>query len=160
MSTFLCTSPQKTFAAAKNLSTFLEQGDVLGLCGNLGAGKTWFTQGVAQGLGLPKDIAVTSPTFALVNEYQGGRLSMVHMDLYRIENDLELEHLGLEEMLDRAGVALVEWCEKYPILPADHLRISLQIQDAQSRLLHIHATGPRSEKLAAQWLQVLRSIPG
>lgn len=154
---YLCTGPRETFAAGEKLGPLLAQGEVIGLVGDLGAGKTLFVQGLAKGLGVPASVAVTSPTFSLVNEYRGGRLSLVHIDLYRIEEEGELEHLGLEELIDFAGVSAVEWCERFSVLPDDHLLITIDIPDAQHRVLHASGTGPRSRNLAQQWSSVLCS---
>ncbi|MBL4634889.1 MAG: tRNA (adenosine(37)-N6)-threonylcarbamoyltransferase complex ATPase subunit type 1 TsaE [Kofleriaceae bacterium] len=158
---YVCTGPGETFAAGARLATFLKEGDVIGLVGNLGAGKTLFVQGLAQGLSVPDSVAVTSPTFSLVNEYRGGRLSLVHIDLYRIEEAAELEHLGLEELIDLAGVSAVEWCERFPVLPEDHLLINIEIPDIKTpgvdhRVLQVRGTGPRSRALADEWGNDLR----
>ena len=90
----------------------LESGSVLGLIGDLGAGKTHFSKGIVEGL--DSDDLVTSPTFSLVNEYRGGRLPVFHFDFYRMESIDELESVGWEEYLDQEGVLLVEWADKFP----------------------------------------------
>jgi tRNA threonylcarbamoyladenosine biosynthesis protein TsaE len=92
------------------MAATLEAGDVVLLTGNLGLGKTVFARGVAAGLGVPAD-EVHSPSFALVHQYRG-RLPVHHIDLYRIEKDADLDELGLEEILGREGVAVVEWAER------------------------------------------------
>ena len=137
------------------LAEVLEAGDVIGLIGDLGAGKTLLTQGVAAGLGVPESVRVTSPTFSLINEYPAGRLPMVHVDLYRIEAEAELEHIGLEEMLDNAGVSLVEWCERFAVLPDDHLVVRIEIVGETQRTLAASGTGPRSTEIAAKWATLL-----
>ncbi len=137
------------------LAKLLVAGDVIGLIGDLGAGKTLLTQGVAAGLGVPESVRVTSPTFSLINEYAGGRLPMVHVDLYRIEVEAELEHIGLEEMLDNAGVSSVEWCERFPVLPDDHLLVRIAIEGENKRVLSARGTGPRSTEVATAWAQLL-----
>ena len=94
----------------------LRGGEVLALCGELGAGKTHFTQGLARGLGIDPS-AVTSPTFTLVHEYGGGRLPLYHFDFYRLESAEEALAIGWEEYLDDpCGVVLVEWANKFPQL--------------------------------------------
>jgi tRNA threonylcarbamoyladenosine biosynthesis protein TsaE len=133
----------------------LREGDVVGLTGNLGAGKTAFVQGLASGLQVPETVRVTSPTFSLVNEYAGGRLPMVHMDLYRIEEDKELEHLGLEEMMDGPVVSAVEWCERFDVLPDDYLQVTIHIVGDEQRQIEIQGTGPRSQTLASAWSRAL-----
>tara|TARA_R110002096_G_scaffold143328_1_gene299064 strand:- start:15271 stop:15747 length:477 start_codon:yes stop_codon:yes gene_type:complete len=150
-----CNGPEATFEAGRMLAKLLVAGDVIGLIGDLGAGKTLLTQGVAAGLGVPESVRVTSPTFSLINEYAGGRLPMVHVDLYRIEVEAELEHIGLEEMLDNAGVSSVEWCERFPVLPDDHLLVRIAIEGENKRVLSARGTGPRSTEVATAWAQLL-----
>lgn len=152
---YVCQGPEATFEAGRLLAEFLQPGDVIGLVGDLGAGKTLLTQGVAAGLGVPESVRVTSPTFSLINEYEGGRLSMVHVDLYRIESDSELEHIGLEEMLDNDGVSSVEWCEKFPVLPDDHVMVSFEITGSDSRVMSAKGTGPRSTAVVCEWAKTL-----
>lgn len=104
-------SAAETLALGRRLAERLGPGDVLALRGDLGAGKTHLAKGVAAGLGIDPD-AVTSPTFTIVQEHDGGRLPLLHLDLYRIESDAELARLGLDELLDGDAVALVEWPER------------------------------------------------
>ncbi|MCP4448575.1 MAG: tRNA (adenosine(37)-N6)-threonylcarbamoyltransferase complex ATPase subunit type 1 TsaE [Myxococcales bacterium] len=152
-----CLGPEATFEAGRSLAAILRAGDVIGLIGDLGAGKTLLTQGVAAGLGVPESVRVTSPTFSLINEYAGGRLPMVHVDLYRIEAEAELEHIGFEEILDNSGVSSVEWCEKFPVLPEDHLMVTIGIAGEGSRILSANGTGPRSTAIASAWASALGS---
>lgn len=108
-------TPEDTFAAGEALARELGAGDVVGLVGELGAGKTVFIQGLARGLGVPPEVPVTSPTFTLVNEYRGGRLPLFHVDLYRLEREDELEDVGLDELYRRGdGVVAVEWFDRFP----------------------------------------------
>ncbi len=100
-------SEQETEALGRRLAQTLRPGDVIALDGDLGAGKTAFTRGLAAGLGYPG--RVTSPTFTIVNEYDGGRLSLFHFDLYRLTSPEELFDIGWEDYLDRGGVCCVEW---------------------------------------------------
>jgi tRNA threonylcarbamoyladenosine biosynthesis protein TsaE len=114
--TVVSTSPEVTAGAGEELARVLGPGDVVALTGELGAGKTCFVQGVVRGLG--GTVAATSPTFVLVNEYRG-RLPVHHVDAYRTTSLTELLDLGLEELLDGAGVTLIEWADKLmPLLPA------------------------------------------
>lgn len=103
------TSVEETEAAGCAFGKVLTAGAVVALLGDLGAGKTAFARGVAAGLGI--DARVTSPTFALVNEYQG-KIPLFHFDLYRLPGADELYDLGLDEYLERGGVCLMEWAER------------------------------------------------
>ncbi len=98
----------------------LRRGDVLALCGDLGAGKTHFVKGVAAGIGA--DASVTSPTFTLIHEYLGGRLPVYHFDFYRLEDEDEAIKIGLDEYLDGDGICLIEWADKFPGLLPPHTR--------------------------------------
>jgi len=107
---------EETEAAGERLGRTLGPSDVVGLIGELGAGKTCFVQGLTRGLGVT--VHATSPTFVLVNEYRG-RLPVHHVDAYRTTTVTELADLGLEEMIDGDGVTVIEWAEKArPLLPA------------------------------------------
>ncbi len=121
-------------------------GDVLALVGPLGAGKTTFAQGLAQGLDVPADRHVASPSFALVNEHPG-RVPFVHADLYRIERAEELRELGLEEAYDRAATA-VEWADRFAgVLPGDHVAVTFAFAEAGARQITFCPAGPRSREL-------------
>ncbi len=115
MSLVITKTPEETLVLGENLGKCLEAGDIVLLFGDLGAGKTTLTQGICRGLGLPEGEYIRSPTFTLINEYQG-TLPIYHIDLYRLESLEEMETLGLEEVLFGQGVAIVEWSEKlFPI---------------------------------------------
>src|SRR5690348_17693831 len=115
----------------ERLGRALRAGDVVGLIGPLGAGKTTFVQGLARGAGVPPERHVASPTFALVNEHPG-RVSLVHADLYRINVAAELDELGLSDAFDRAAVA-IEWLDRFPeSTPADRLRSEEHTSELQS----------------------------
>src|SRR5215831_12027460 len=102
----------------ERLGRALAAGDVVGLIGPLGAGKTTFVQGLARGAGVPSDRHVASPTFTLVNEHPG-RVSLVHVDFYRINDAREVPELGLGDAFDRAAVA-IEWLDRFPeVAPAE-----------------------------------------
>ena len=102
-------SESETEALGEALGRELRAGDVLALDGDLGAGKTAFTRGLARGLGYPG--RVTSPTFTIVNEYEGGRLPLFHFDLYRLTSPEELFDIGWEDYLERGGICCVEWSQ-------------------------------------------------
>ncbi|MGI5840101.1 MAG: tRNA (adenosine(37)-N6)-threonylcarbamoyltransferase complex ATPase subunit type 1 TsaE [bacterium] len=108
----------------RSLAAYLEPGSVVCLAGELGAGKTVFAQGVAAGLGVEEP--VNSPTFTLVNEYQG-RLPFYHLDLYRLESPESLYDLGYEEYFDSDGIVLIEWAERAAgFLPRELLRVEIE----------------------------------
>ncbi len=119
-------SPEATRALGRRLAECLAPGDVVALHGGLGAGKTHLAKGVAEGLGIdPGD--VTSPTFTIVHEHDAGGVSLLHLDLYRIETRADAERLGLGELLSGDAVALVEWPgHAFGLLPSDtvHLRLT------------------------------------
>ena len=134
MQTFSCTvvthAPQETAALAKRLGAAADAGTVLCLVGDLGAGKTLFTQGFARGLGVTEE--VTSPTFALMNQYCG-RLPVTHFDLYRLEREEELDEIGFYEFAEPSGgVVLIEWADKFPdALPKPHIRLEIERGDTE-----------------------------
>jgi tRNA threonylcarbamoyladenosine biosynthesis protein TsaE len=145
------TSPEATREAASALARHLAPGDAIGLVGDLGAGKTCFVQGLARGLGVPDSVRVTSPTFTLINEHRGGRLALYHVDLYRIDRPGELDHIGLDDLFGAPAVVAVEWCDRFPVLPADHLRIELGTVAENERALDAVGRGARGTALAAAW---------
>ena len=106
---FLTNSPLETEAVGEKLAKQLPPGTVIAYRGDLGAGKTAFTRGLARGLGY--DEPVTSPTYTIVNEYLGGRLPLFHFDMYRLRSSEDLWDIGWEDYLDRGGVCAVEWSE-------------------------------------------------
>jgi tRNA threonylcarbamoyladenosine biosynthesis protein TsaE len=121
------------------LAARLKPGDVIALSGELGAGKTCLVKGIAHGLGIAQD--VTSPTFTLIHEYQGGRLPLYHLDLYRLRHLAEAEAIGVDEYLAGNGVTVVEWAERIDhILPAHTQRIRLTIRSETQR--DIELTSP------------------
>jgi tRNA threonylcarbamoyladenosine biosynthesis protein TsaE len=116
-------SEDETAAIGRELAATLSAGDVMLLCGDLGAGKTAFVRGLAEGLGVDRG-EVSSPTFTLIQEYRGGRLALFHVDLYRIEDPREFDELGLDEIAED-GVLAIEWADKYPRPPAHAVRVSI-----------------------------------
>ena len=146
-----------TVAAGVSLALLLKPGDAVALVGDLGAGKTSLACGITTGLAAP--VAATSPTFALVQRYDGGRLLVWHVDLYRLEHARELRELGLDDFLGvacgpSAGVALIEWADNFDVMPTDHLRIELA-HAAGGRALTVRGTGPRGTALATAWAAAL-----
>jgi tRNA threonylcarbamoyladenosine biosynthesis protein TsaE len=142
-------SPQETRALAALLGPLLAPGDVVALHGELGSGKTEFVHGLAQGLEVPPDQGVASPSFALIHEYRG-RLLLIHLDLYRLENQPPEMLPDLEDYLEGGGVVAVEWAERLaPLLPEDHLEVRLLLAGDQDRDLTFASHGPRSQQLLA-----------
>jgi tRNA threonylcarbamoyladenosine biosynthesis protein TsaE len=113
-----------TAEAGRSLAPLLSAGSVVLLFGDLGAGKTAFVRGLAEGLGVgPED--VSSPTFTIMQEYRGGRLPLFHVDLYRLNGAREVEDLGLEEIA-ASGVLAIEWAERLPWPPPDAVRVTIE----------------------------------
>ena len=106
---YITTSPEETEAVAFALAQGLSAGTIIAYTGDLGAGKTAFTRGLARGLGC-KEI-VTSPTYTIVNEYLGGRIPLFHFDMYRLRSSDDLFDIGWDDYLDRGGICAVEWSE-------------------------------------------------
>lgn len=117
-------SEAETEAVGEALAKDLAPGTVIAFTGDLGAGKTAFTRGLARGLGIRDRI--TSPTFTIVNEYEGGRLPLFHFDMYRLESSDELFDIGWEDYLHRGGVCAVEWSEKVSDALTDALRVDIR----------------------------------
>jgi len=144
------------------LGELLQGGELLLLSGQLGSGKTCLTQGVAWGIGVKEH--ARSPTFVLVSEYQG-RVPLYHVDLYRIDELMEMEELGLEEYFQRRGVCVIEWAEKATLLlPQENLSITLETTGPQERLIGLSARGVHYEtllnKLRASYAHGLKAPAG
>ena len=121
---YLSHNEQETEALGQRLAAALSPGAVVAYRGGLGMGKTAFTRGLARGLGYSG--RVTSPTFTIVNEYEGGRLPLFHFDMYRLEDDDALFDIGWEDYLDRGGVCAVEWSEQVAdAMPADTVYVTI-----------------------------------
>lgn len=132
MASIISHSPQQTLELGRQLAASLRRGDVLALAGDLGAGKTQFTKGVAEGLGVESD--VTSPTFTLVHEYHGGKLPLFHIDLYRLEDEEEVLGIGIDDYLESDGVTLIEWADKFEaLMPSDVRWVRFNILEGDDR---------------------------
>ena len=129
---FITNTPEETEALGARLARALEPGAVVAFTGDLGAGKTAFVRGLARGLGI-RD-RVTSPTFTVVNEYEGGRLPLFHFDLYRLGCADELFDIGWEDYLARGGVCAVEWSERMEeLLEPGTVRVDLRRGEDEDR---------------------------
>jgi tRNA threonylcarbamoyladenosine biosynthesis protein TsaE len=133
-------SSEETQRLGGLLAPLLVPGDVLVMSGDLGAGKTTFVQGLAKGLGIVE--RVTSPTFVLMKEYQGGRFPLMHLDVYRLGKVQEVIDLGIDEYFDPSYVVVVEWGDKVePLLPQDHLTIELVHEGGDLRNITLTGKG-------------------
>ena len=131
---FISNSPEATAAAGAECARGARRGDVYGLTGDLGAGKTQFVKGFVVELGSGEQ--VTSPTFALIHEYSGGRIPVYHFDFYRLETADEVARLGLDEYLFGDGVCIIEWGDRFAeLLPQDTRWISLEVQGETVRAI-------------------------
>ena len=137
MAEYVTNSPEETEALGRRLGEKLSPGAVVAFTGDLGAGKTAFTRGLARGLGISE--RVTSPTFTIVNEYEGGRLPLFHFDMYRLGSADELFHIGWEDYLARGGVCAVEWSENVAeAIEDDAVRVDIaRGEDDNSRVIRV-----------------------
>ena len=141
---FETNSPEETEALGEKLASRLTPGSIIAYTGDLGAGKTAFTRGVARGLGTPD--RVTSPTYTVVNEYLSGRLPLFHFDMYRLSSSEELFDIGWEDYLDRGGVCAVEWSENV----ADAMENAI--------LVSIEKTGEATRRITLEGGEVLADL--
>jgi tRNA threonylcarbamoyladenosine biosynthesis protein TsaE len=140
-------SIQETVSLGKNVGEALTAGDVIALMGELGSGKTWFTKGLALGIGVSSETIVTSPSFALINEYEG-RHPLFHMDAFRLERLSDFLLAGLDEYFYQNGIAVLEWADRWPeILPEWRLKIEFDILNDHSRKVVLSGYNPRSVKI-------------
>ena len=137
-------SADETQALGQKLASRLAPGDVIAYFGDLGAGKTAFTRGLAQGLGITDP--VTSPTYTIVNEYLSGRIPLFHFDMYRLSSSDELFDIDWEDYLSRGGVCAVEWSENVEDALQDAIRVTIEKDADEPDTRHITITGgPRFE---------------
>jgi tRNA threonylcarbamoyladenosine biosynthesis protein TsaE len=144
----LSRSPDETQALGRALGELLRGGDVVTLSGPLGAGKTCFVQGLARGLGVAPEVAVTSPTFVLVAEYPA-RAWLRHADFYRVESYARLLDAGFDDLASADGVLVVEWPERFPeALPPERLELRISAEpESGLREIRIGARGERAREL-------------
>jgi tRNA threonylcarbamoyladenosine biosynthesis protein TsaE len=151
MFSIVTSRPEQTREIGRILGSLLEPGDLVCLYGDLGAGKTHFSYGIALGLDV-EERYVTSPTFTFVNEYRG-RIPFYHIDLYRLKDPSELEGIGFEEYIDSDGATVIEWAERAEEeLPDERLNVYLSYVNEQSREVGFFAEGERYSRL----LQVVK----
>lgn len=143
MGTNISHSPAETAALGETWGRTAHSGLIIALCGDLGAGKTQLVKGFARGLGIAKRIH--SPTFALVNVYSEGRLSLFHLDLYRLDTPEQIIAAGLEEYLYPDGVTVIEWAERWFGPPPERVEASSQIR-IPSQVI--------SQRLSIRWVEI------
>ena len=132
---FITHSPEETEKIGEALAKSLQPGTILAYRGDLGAGKTAFTRGLARGLGCKE--TVTSPTYTIVNEYLGGRLPLFHFDMYRLASSDDLWDIGWEDYLDREGVCAVEWSENVADAMEDAVTVTIEKLGETTRQINI-----------------------
>ncbi|MCL6471468.1 MAG: tRNA (adenosine(37)-N6)-threonylcarbamoyltransferase complex ATPase subunit type 1 TsaE [Firmicutes bacterium] len=145
-------SSEETWELARKLAPTLSKGDLISLTGDLGAGKTVFTQGVAAGLGIVEP--VTSPTFTIIKEYDEGVFPLYHFDVYRLSSPDELEELGFDEYFYGDGITIVEWGDKIEeLLPDVRLEVRiLRLIDESYRRIEINPYGDEWRQKVKNWL--------
>lgn len=144
---------EETMALGQRLAKTLPKQSILCLYGDLGSGKTTFVKGLAEGLGIESRL-VNSPTFVLLNVYQGKR-PLYHFDFYRLQSTEEIAAIGYDEFLYGEGIAVIEWSERFgPFLPSEHLRLEFIFKNETERLIKIEAKGEKYKEIlkSASWL--------
>ena len=140
---YISNSPAETEAIGAALGKTIKPGTVIAYRGDLGAGKTAFTRGLARGLGSTE--LVTSPTYTIVNEYLGGRMPLFHFDMYRLASSDDLWDIGWEDYLDRNGVCAVEWSENVEDALEDPMVITIEKLGEESRRITIEGGNPLAD---------------
>lgn len=140
---FKTENPEETQVLGEKLGKTLKQGDVIALIGDLGTGKTCLTQGIARGVGIASGEVVNSPSYILINEYNG-TVPIYHIDLYRLENSEEIAELGLSEYVEGDGICIIEWAERMAdALPDTCIKIHITLAGAST----LHGDGEVSESI-------------
>jgi len=146
-------SVKETESMGRKLGRLLKAGDIIALVGELGSGKTTFTKGIARGLGIAHSEYVNSPSFVLIKEYKGD-INLYHFDLYRLDNLYEMEYIGIEEYLNRNGALVIEWAQKLKgLLPAEHLKIDIDIIDENRRGFMLQPHGKRYDTIISRYIK-------
>lgn len=134
--TFLTKSSEETIELGRKIGKLLKHGDIIAMSGTLAAGKTTITKGIAESLGVKDNI--TSPTFCLISEYEGEKMPLYHMDVYRLDGEDDFLNLGVEEMLYGNGVCIIEWSEKVKkVLPKKTIYMNITPNPDSSRSINI-----------------------
>ncbi len=147
MKEIIVKSAEETYQFGKSLGKLLVPGDLVAFSGDLGAGKTCCIQGITDGLEVQDITHVTSPTFTLIQEYQG-KMPIYHFDVYRLSHEDDLYDLGYEEYFYGDGVTLIEWAERITgFLPDEHLALHLHVESDQTRCIQLRAYGRHYEQI-------------
>lgn len=141
-------SPAETQELGRLLGEIIDARAAILLSGELGAGKTCFTQGLGRGVGVPAEVAVTSPTYTLMNHYRG-RLDLYHFDLYRLCDPDELVDIDFDEYICGDGVTVVEWADRFPGLKAEGIQVEISYGKDDNRTVLFRARGSHGEELLA-----------
>ena len=149
--TFKTENPEETQTLGEKLGKTLNRGDVIALVGDLGTGKTCLTQGIARGIGIAPDEVVNSPSYILINEYNGD-IPIYHIDLYRLENSEEIAELGLSEYIEGDGICIIEWAERMSdLLPDTCIKIHITLADTNashnSEVRELTSQSPEDENI-------------
>jgi tRNA threonylcarbamoyladenosine biosynthesis protein TsaE len=142
-------SPEETRLLGEKIGKLLPPGAVVLLIGDLGSGKTCFAQGLGRGLEVDQQYYITSPTYTMVNEYRG-RHPFYHMDLYRLRDSMEMEDIGIYDMLWGEGVTAIEWGEKVLQDLPDHITVRIESISDQIRRIFISGTGQLMDRISRQ----------
>jgi tRNA threonylcarbamoyladenosine biosynthesis protein TsaE len=142
-------SPESTRDLGRATAAVCRPGDVIALIGDVGAGKTTYAQGIGEGLGVGSQ--VTSSTFVMIRQYEGGELDLYHVDLYRLDSLEEAQSLDLDEHLYGEGVTVLEWADKFPsILPDQYLCVSIDYSGPERRTISVEGIGQRGRAMAEE----------
>jgi len=156
VATFISNSPAETAAIGRQLAEDIGVGSVLALKGDLGSGKTALVKGLVAGLGSRAD--VTSPTFTIVHEYQGGRMPVYHFDFFRLENRESVERLGWDDYFFGGGLSVIEWADRFPeLIPQQARWILFEIKSENQRTIIVQGRAVSNSPLASGGLETAAS---
>ena len=156
--TYHSNSDHKTINVGRKLGELLREGDVIALVGRLGSGKTWFTKGLALGIEVSRNTIVTSPSFSLLNTYEG-RCPLFHIDAYRLERLSDFLSAGLDEYFYKDGIVAMEWADRWPeILPDRTVRVELAIVDHSSRKIALSGHHRRAVEVLESVEENLKNV--